>query len=443
MSVSLEKLDGSMAKLTVEVAPEELDAAIKKVYNSMKKRIQIPGFRKGKVPQQIVEKYYGKEVFYEDAANDLIRQNYPKAVEECEEEITSRPKIEVKQLEAGKPFIYTAEVALKPPVSLGKYKGIEADPMVVEVEEEEVNKAIDTDRRNASRIVDTERDTVQMGDMIELDFEGFIDDTPFKGGKGENYRLEIGSGQFIPGFEDQLVGAKLEEEKDVNVTFPEEYQAPELAGKPAVFKCVVHKIQERQMPELDDEFVSDISEYDTVDEYKKSVRERLEKEKKDAERAKREDQVLKAVIEDADMELPEPMIESQQLQILEDFATRLSYQGMGLEQYLQMTGSTEEKMMEQVRPQALDRIKSRLVLEAVADAEGLTASDEEVEKEIEDRAKQSFIAVDKYKERLTAYDQKILRRDIAVRKAADFLVDNAKDGKAKKSRGKKKADAEE
>lgn len=443
MSVSLEKLDGSMAKLTVEVAPEELDAAIKKVYNSMKKRIQIPGFRKGKVPQQIVEKYYGKEVFYEDAANDLIRQNYPKAVEECEEEITSRPKIEVKQLEAGKPFIYTAEVALKPPVSLGKYKGIEADPMVVEVEEEEVNKAIDTERRNASRIVDTERDTVQMGDMIELDFEGFIDDTPFKGGKGENYRLEIGSGQFIPGFEDQLVGAKLEEEKDVNVTFPEEYQAPELAGKPAVFKCVVHKIQERQMPELDDEFVSDISEYDTVDEYKKSVRERLEKEKKDAERARREDQVLKAVIEDADMELPEPMIESQQLQILEDFATRLSYQGMGFEQYLQMTNNTEEKMMEQVRPQALDRIKSRLVLEAVADAEGLTASDEEVEKEIEDRAKQSFIAVDKYKERLTAYDQKILRRDIAVRKAADFLVDNAKDGKAKKSRGKKKADAEE
>ena len=432
MSVSVEKLDKGMAKLTVELPAEDFEKAIEKAYQSVKGRISVPGFRKGKAPRKMVEQVYGKGIFYEDAANDLVSEKYPDVVEESGEDIVSSPKIDVVQAESGKPFIFTAEVALKPEVKLGKYKGVEAPKMELEVTDEEVDKRIEDVRRENSRIVDAgDRKEVKDGDILTLDYEGFVDGVPFEGGKGVGQRLTIGSGQFIPGFEEALIGAELEKETDVKVTFPEDYHAEELAGKDATFKCTVHKINERLLPELNDEYVSDISEFETFAEYKKDVREKLEKERLNTEKGKREDLVLRAVIDDSEMELPEPMIETQQRQILNEFAQRLAMQGMDFDQYRKMTGNDDAKLMEQVRPQALDRIRSRLVLEAVAAAEKLDATDEEVEKELKDMAETYKMDVDKLKENMGESELKGLRKDIAVRKAADFLVDNVKESKKK------------
>ena len=439
MSVSVEKLEKSMAKLTIEVAAADFDKAIDKVYNKQKNKIQIPGFRKGKAPRHMIERMYGKEVFFEDAANEVINAEYPKAVTECGEDIVSNPDIDVTQIEAGKPFIFTATVALKPPVKLGKYKGVEAEKMDLEVSDEDVDAEIDKQRNTNARTVEVTDRAVKDGDIVTLDFEGFVDGVAFEGGKGTDYPLTIGSGAFIPGFEEQLVGFEIGKEGDVNVTFPEDYQAEDLAGKAATFKCTVKAIKAKELPELNDEFASDVSDFDTLAEYKEDVKNKLVERKTNEEKAKREDLVVKAVIEDSEMELPEAMIETQQRQIVNDFAQRLQMQGMNFDQYMQYTGNTVDKMLEQVRPQAIERIQARLVLEAVAEAENITVSDEDFEEELKKMAEQYKMELDKLKSLMADAELKQMRDDLAVQKAAEFLVENVKES-AKKAAAKDEAE---
>lgn len=427
MSLQVEKLEKNMAKLTIEVGAEELEKAIEKAYQKQKKQISIPGFRKGKVPRQMVEKMYGKEVFYEDAANELIPDAYDKALSECEEDIVSSPKIEVTQIEAGKPFVFTATVALKPEVKLGKYKGLKIDKIDTEVTEEEVDAEINRERENNARNITVEDRPVKDGDMTTLDFEGFVDGVPFEGGKGENYPLTIGSGAFIPGFEEQLVGAEIGKEVEVNVTFPEDYQAQDLKGKAAVFKCTVKEIKEKELPELDDEFASEVSEFETLAEYRDDVKKNLtEKKEKDAKDA-REDAAIKAAVEVAEMEIPDAMLETQQRQMVDEFAQRITMQGLSMEQYFQFTGTNYQKMVEQVKPQALERIKSRLVLEAIAVAEKIEATEEDYEKELETMAEVYQMEVSKVKELMGEREKKNIMQDLAVRKAAEFVAKNAKE----------------
>jgi trigger factor len=434
-----------MAKLTIEVPAEELEKAIQNAYNKDKNKIQLPGFRKGKAPRKMIERMYGAGVFYEDAANELINNEYPKAAEESGEAIVSNPKIEVVQIESGKPFIFTAEVALKPPVGLGKYKGIKVSKQDTEVTDADIDAEIKAELNKNARVVEVTDRAVKADDQITLDFEGFVDGKAFEGGKGTDYPLTIGSGSFIPGFEDQLIGAEIGKEVDVNVTFPEEYQEKSLAGKAATFKCTVKGIKEKQLPELNDEFASNVSEFETLAEYKESVKKKLEDRKNAEAKAKKEDEAVKALIDDSEIELPEAMVETQQRQIVNDFAQRMQYQGLTMEQYLQYTGTTAEKMLEQVRPQAEERIKSRLVLEEVAKAENIEVSDDEVNAELQKMADQYKMEVEKVKEILGENQIKTLREDLAVQKAAEFIVENAKESATKKTTKKaaEKADAEE
>lgn len=427
MSLQVEKLEKNMAKLTIEVSAEELEGALQRAYLKNKNKISVPGFRKGKVPRQMVEKMYGPEIFYEDAINALIPEAYEKAVEECAEDIVSSPAIDVTQIEKGKPFIFTAEVALKPEVKLGKYKGVKVEKTDAAVTEEEVEAEINKERENNARNIEVTDRPVKDGDMTVLDFEGFVDGVAFEGGKGENYPLTIGSGAFIPGFEEQLVGAEIGKEVDVNVTFPEDYQAEELKGKAAVFKCTVKEIKEKELPELDDEFASEVSEFDTLEEYKADVKAKLtEKKEKEAKDAK-EAAVIEAIINDSDMEIPDAMLETQQKQMVDEFAQRIQMQGLSMEQYLQFTGATYDKMVEQVKPQAEKRIKTRLVLEAIVKAENLEASEEEFEEEIKVMAETYQMEPDKVREMLPEKSAAEIREDIAVRKAAEFVVENAKE----------------
>ena len=427
MSVQVEKLEKNMAKLTIEVAPEELEKAIEGAYQKNKSKISVPGFRKGKVPRQMIERMYGKEVFYEDAVNALIPEAYEKAVDECEEEIVSSPKIEVAQVEAGKPFIFTAEVALKPEVKLGKYKGVKVEKADTEVTDEEVDKEIDKERESNARNIDVTDRAVKDGDIVTLDCEGFVGGTAFSCGKGENYPLTIGSGTFIPGFEEQLVGAEIGKETEVNVTFPEDYQAEDLKGKAAVFKCTVKEIKEKELPTLDDEFASEVSEFETLAEYKADIRGRLEERKAKAAREAKEAAVIEEIIKDSDMEIPEAMIETQQRQMIDEFAQRIQMQGLTLEQYFQFTGASYDQMIEQVKPQAEKRIQSRLVLEAVAAAEKIEATEEDYEEELKSMAEAYQMEVDKVKELLPEKSVQQIKEDIAVKKAAEFVVDNAKE----------------
>ena len=425
MSLQVEKLEKNMAKLTIEVSAEDLEKAIEKVYQKQKKQISIPGFRKGKVPRMMVEKMYGKEVFYEDAANDLIPDAYDKAVDECEEDIVSSPKIEVTQIEGGKPFIFTATVALKPEVKLGEYKGVKIEKIDREVTEEDVMAEINRERDSNARNITVEDRPVKDGDMTVLDFEGFVDGVAFEGGKGEDYPLTIGSGAFIPGFEEQLVGAEIGSEVEVQVTFPEDYQAEELQGREAVFKCTVKEIREKEIPELDDEFASEVSEFDTLAEYKEDVRKNLtEKKEKDAEAA-RENEAVQAAVEASEIEIPEAMLETQQRQMVDEFAQRITMQGMSMEQYMQFTGATYEKMIEQVKPQAEERIRARLVLEAIVKAENIAATDEEFEEELKTMAEVYQMEIDKVKELMGEREKKNIMQDLAVRKAAEFVAKNA------------------
>lgn len=442
MSLQVEKLEKNMAKLTIEVSVEDFEKAIEAAYQKQKGKISIPGFRKGKAPRKMIEQLYGKEVFFEDAANAVIPEAYEKALEECNEEIVSSPKIDVETLEAGKPFVFTATVALKPEVTLGKYMGVKVDKFDTAVTDAEVDTAVEQDREKNARTIAVEDRAVKDGDMTVIDFEGFVDGVAFEGGKGENYPLTIGSGAFIPGFEVGLVGAEIGKELDVKVTFPKEYQAEELAGKKAVFKCTVKEIKEKQLPELDDEFASEVSEFDTLDEYKADVKKKLEEKKAiDAKNAK-EDAVVDAIIADATMEIPDAMVETQQRQMIEDFAQRIQSQGLSLEQYMQFTGLNPATMMEQMKPQAMKRIQSRLVLEAVVAAEKIEATEEEFEAECKTMGEAYQMDADKVKEILGENGKKNVMLDIAIKKAVEMVVEAAKEAKPAAKRTTKKKAAE-
>ena len=436
MSVQVEKLEKNMAKLTIEVSAEEFDAAIEQAYQKDKKKISLPGFRKGKAPRKMIEKMYGTGVFYEDAANIVIPKAYSEAAKECGEEIVSQPEISVTQIGAGQPFIFTAEVALKPAVTLGDYKGVEVEKTPVEVSEEEVDKEVDKERENNSRTIDVDDRAVEKGDMIKLNFEGFVDGTPFEGGKAEDYSLTIGSGSFIPGFEDQLIGAKIGEEVEVNVTFPEEYHAAELKGKPAVFKCTVNEIKVKELPEADDEFAKDVSEFDTLAEYKDDIRAKLlEKKTADAKREKQNKTVAKAV-ENATMEIPEAMITEQVRRMADDFARRLQSQGLSMDQYMQFTGLTMDALAQQMRPEALKRIQNSLVLEAIAKAENIEVSDEKVNEEIEKMATAYKMEADKLKELIGDAEKEQMKSDLAIQAAVDMITDAAVEVEAAKEEEK-------
>lgn len=425
MSLQVEKLEKNMAKLTIEVPAEEFSKAVEAAYQKNKSKISVPGFRKGKVPKKMIEQMYGKEVFYEEAANAIIPDAYEKALEECTETIVSAPKVNVTQIEEGKTFIFTAEVALKPEVTLGAYKGVEVKKADITVTDEEIEADLAQQRENNARTVAVEGRAVQDGDIAVIDFEGFTDGVAFEGGKGENYSLTIGSHSFIDNFEEQLIGKNIGEECEVNVTFPEEYQAAELAGKPATFKVTVKEIKEKQLPELNDEFAGEVSEFDTLEEYKEDIRKKLtEKKEEDAKNAK-EDAVVSAIIENAQMEIPDAMVETQQRQIVDDMAQRMQMQGLTLEQYFQFTGLTYEKLVEQAKPQAERRIKSRLVLEAVVAAENITASEEDYEAEVTRMAEMYQMEADKVKEVMGENGKKQIMEDIAVKKAAEFVVNEA------------------
>ena len=425
MSVQVEKLEKNMAKLTVEVPAEDVEKAIQGAYQKMKKSINIPGFRKGKAPRQLIEKMYGKEVFYNDAVDAMLPKAYSDAVEECGEEIVSYPKINVEQIESGKPFIFTAEVAVKPAVTLGEYKGIQVEKAPVEVTDEEIQAEVDKEREANSRTVTVEDRAVQKGDIATIDFEGFVDGVAFDGGKGENYDLEIGSNTFIPGFEEQLVGAEIGKELDVNVTFPEEYGAKELAGKAAVFKCKVNGIKVKELPEADDEFAQEVSEFDTLDAYKEDIKANLLKKKEEEAKRVKEDAVIEKIIEGAQMDIPEAMVEYQTQQMLDDFGRRMQSQGLSLEQYFQFTGMTEDQYKEQMKPRALQNIQSRLVLEAVAAAEKLEATEEDLDAEYAKMAEQYKLDVEKVKEIFGEYQKEELKKDIVIQKAAALVTDAA------------------
>ncbi|GFI10018.1 MAG: trigger factor [Lachnospiraceae bacterium] len=425
MSLQVEKLEKNMAKLTIEVSAEELEQGLQKAYLKNKNRINVPGFRKGKVPRQMIEKMYGPEIFYEDAANALIPDAYAKAMDECELELVSRPVIDIVKIEKGQPFVFTAEVAVKPEVTLGAYKGIEVEKIDTAATEEEITAEVDKERDNNSRTITVEDRAVENGDMTVIDFEGFVDGTAFEGGKGTDYPLTIGSGAFIPGFEEQLVGAEIGREVDVNVTFPEEYHAKELAGKPAVFKCTVKEIKVKELPDADDEFVKDVSEFDTMEEYRADLKKKIEDRKAADAKAKKEDAVIEKIIEGAQMEIPEAMIDTQAESLVDDFAQRLMMQGMSLEQYAQYTGATVESMKNQMKPQAKKRIESRLVLEAVAAAENLEASEEDIEAEMNRMAESCKMELDKLKELISEEEKKNMRQDLSIQKAIELVTEAA------------------
>ena len=425
MSLQVERLEHNMAKLTIEVSAEELEGALQKAYQKQKGKISIPGFRKGKVPRQLVEKMYGPEIFYDDAANALIPEAYAKAYDESGLDIVSQPKIDVTQIEKGKAFIFTAEVAVKPEVTLGQYKGIEVDSFSTEVSAEEVEAKLAEEQNKNARTITVEGRPVQDKDEVVLDFEGFVDGVAFEGGKGENYPLTIGSGSFIPGFEEQLIGVEPEQEVEVKVTFPEDYHAEDLKGKDAVFKCTVHEIKAKELPELDDEFASEVSEFDTLEEYKADVEKKLREEKESTGKRAQEDQAVNAIIANAEMDLPEAMIETEARQMLDNFAQRLQQQGLTFEQYMQFTGMTVDKMTEEMRPQAEKRIKTRLVLEEIVSAENIEVSDERLDEEVAKMAEAYGMEVDKLKEYMGDREKEQMKLDMAVQDAITFVVENA------------------
>ena len=427
MSLQVEKLEKNMAKLTIEVSVEDLDKAMQNAYQKAKGRITIPGFRKGKAPRKMIEQMYGKGVFLEDAANALIPQEYSKALSECELEIVSQPQIDVTQLDPGKPFIFTAEVAVKPEVALGEYKGVEVPKTEVVVTDEEVDAEIKKEQEKNSRTITVEDRAAVSGDTLTIDFEGFVDGVAFDGGKGTDYALTLGSNTFIPGFEDQLVGAQSGAHVEVNVTFPEEYQAKELAGKAAVFQCDVKKIEAKELPELDDEFAQDVSEFDTFAEYKENVKKDITSRKEaEALRAK-EDAVIDKIIENAEMDIPDPMVDTQSRQMMDDYARRLQSQGLSMQQYFQFTGLSEEKMLEEMKPQALKRIQTRLVLEKIAETEDIQISEDEVNEEIAKMAEMYKMEADKLKEVIGEVELEQMKKDMAVQKAVTLVADAAKE----------------
>lgn len=427
MSLSVEKLEGSMAKLTIEVPASEFTKAITEAYNKNKNKFSVPGFRKGKVPQAYIEKMYGPSIFYEDAANKLINEYYPKEVADCELDIVSRPEIDVEQIEKGKDFIFTAMVATKPEIKIGEYKGIEIEKIDSEVTDDEVMAEILKTQKENSRSIPVEDRPAAMDDEVTINYEGFMDDVAFEGGKGENHKLTLGSHSFIDTFEDQIVGKSIGDKFDVNVTFPEEYHAPELAGKPAVFKVELLGINAIELPELDDEFAEEVSSFDTFEEYKADVKKILEVKKEREVKNKKQEAVLTKIAEATEMELPEPMIKYNQENMFEEFGQNLMYQGINMEQYLALMGTTKEQMLEQIKPDAIKRIKNGLILEAVVDAENITATDEEYDEELKTMAESYQMEIDKLKELVGDNEKESIKKDIAVKKALEFLSDNCKE----------------
>ena len=417
MSLQVEKLEHNMAKLTIEVAAEEVEKALQAAYLKQRGKINIPGFRKGKVPRQMIEKMYGAEIFYDEAANKMISEAYGKAYDECELDIVSQPSIDIVQLEKGKDFIFTAEVATKPEVKLGEYKGLTVD-----------NEEIEKERERNARTVEVTDRAVEDKDIVTLDFEGFVDGVAFEGGKGTDYPLTIGSGSFIPGFEEQLIGAEIDKEVEVKVTFPEEYQAAELAGKDAVFKCTVHAIKAKELPEADDEFASEVSECETMEAYRAEVKQKIKDRKESEGKSKKEDQAVEQAIENAEMDIPQPMIDLQVRQMADDFARRIQQQGLTVEQYFQFTGLTQEKMMEEFEPQAVKRIKTRLVLEAIVKAENIEVSDERLDEEIQKMADAYQMEFDKLKEYMGEAEAAQMKEDIAVQEAVTLITDASVEG---------------
>lgn len=425
MSLQVEKLEKNMAKLTIEVSAADLEKALQGAYMKQKDKISLPGFRKGKVPRQMIEKMYGADIFYDDAANELIPKAYADAYDECELDIVSQPELDIVQIEKGKPFIFTAEVAVKPEVTLGQYKGLEVDKISDQVTQKEIDEKIEQEAEKNAREITVEGRPVQDKDEVILDFEGFIDGEAFEGGKGENYPLTIGSGSFIPGFEEQLVGVEAETEVEVKVTFPDDYHAEDLKGRDAVFKCTVHEIKTKELPEIDDEFAAEVSEFDTLDEYKADVEEKLKEQKASEGKTRQENQAVDQAAQNASMEIPEAMIKTQARQMADNFMRRIQSQGIAPEQYFQMTGSDEEKMMEELMPQAEKQIRTRLVLEAIAEAEKIEVSDERLDEELGKMAENYKMNLDKLKEIMNEKDMKQMKEDIAVQEAITFLVENA------------------
>ena len=439
MSVQVENLEHNMAKLTIEVAAEELEKALDSAYQKQKKQISVPGFRKGKVPRAMIEKMYGAGVFYEDAANILMQQTYAGAVDESGVDIVSRPTVEVTQIEKGQPFIYTAEVAVRPEVTLGKYMGVTVTKIDTSVSDEEVDAELENQRNKNARTVTVTDRPVAEGDTAVIDFEGFVDGVAFEGGKGENHPLEIGSHTFIDTFEDQLVGKNTGDEVEVNVTFPEKYQAADLAGKPATFKVKINEIKAKELPELDDEFAQDAAGVDTLAEYKEDLRKHLEVEKENEAKRTKEDEAIKKIIDKSTMEIPEAMIETQCENMINEFAQRIAQSGLTMEQYLQFSGMTVDQLKDQVRPEATTRIQSSLVLEQIAKEENIEVTDADIDAEVEKMAKAYGMEADKLKEYMGDAEKESMKKDLAITKAVDLIMDNVKE----RAKAKKKADAEE
>ncbi|MBS5605186.1 MAG: trigger factor [Enterocloster asparagiformis] len=426
MSLQVEKLEKNMAKLTVEVPAEQFEKAIKKAFNKNKNRFNIPGFRKGKAPQAMIEKMYGVGVFYEDAADEAINETYADAMKESELDIVSRPAISIEQIEKGQPFIYTATVAVKPEVTLGKYKGLEVEKADMTVKAEDIEAELKKVQEQNARLLTVEDRPVADGDQVVIDFDGYVDGKAFDGGKAEDYSLTIGSHSFIDTFEEQLIGKNIGEECEVNVTFPAEYHAAELANKPATFKVTVKEIKVKEIPELNDEFAGEVSEFETLDEYKKDIEAKLSEKKQKEAATENENRVVEKVVAGATMEIPEPMIDGQVENMLQDTARRMQSQGLNLELYLKYTGMTLDQMKENMRPQAVKRIETRLVLEEVVKQENIEVSDERLDEEIAKMAAAYQMEADKLKEYMSEQDKKQMKEDLAVQEAVDFLVAEAK-----------------
>lgn len=425
MSVKVENLEKSMAKLTVEVEAAEFDKAMVSAYNKTKGRFSLPGFRKGKAPMAMIEKMYGEAVFYDEAVNELLDKTYPDAAKESGLEIVSRPEIGIDQIGKGKSLIYTATVAVKPEVTLGEYKGVEAEKADTEVSAEEVEKRLERELEKNARVVDVERE-IKSGDITTIDFVGSVDGVEFSGGRGEDYPLTIGSGTFIPGFEDQLIGHKAGENVDVNVTFPENYGAKDLAGKAALFKVTVKQVKEKQVPAADDEFASEVSEFETLAEYKQELEKQLGEEKAKQAASINEKHVIDKVLENASLEIPAPMLEMQLEQMLYDYSTRLQQQGIPMEQYLQITGLTEENLKEQMKPQAEKTIKTSLVLEAIQKKEGISADDAKLDEEFHRIAEQYKMKYEDLIKTVTDSQRESVRRELSIQATIDMLVSEAK-----------------
>lgn len=426
MSFKVEKTKDNEAKLIIEVPAEDFDKAIDEAYEKNKDRFKVDGFRKGKVPREMIEKVYGVGVFYDDAANAVIPEAYAEAAKKSGLEIVARPEIQVTKIAAGNPMEFEAIVTLKPEVKLGKYKGVKVEKVEAEVTDEDIENRLNQDKEQNARLVAADDKEIENGDQAIIDFEGFVDDKPFEGGKGEDYPLVIGSHSFIDTFEDQLVGKKVGDEVDVNVTFPEQYQAAELAGKPALFKVKIKEIKVKEYPEIDDEFAQEVSEFDTLEEYKEDIRKKLTEAKENEAARETESRIIEAIVKDSKMDIPEKMIETACDQMVEEFARNMQMQGIAFEQYLQMTGSTLEQMKEQVKPQAEARVQSSLVLEAIVDAENIEAKDADVDDEILKMSEQYGMEVEKINEMLRDEDRENIKKDICIRKAAELIVNEAK-----------------